>query len=104
MGSENNGLAPLVGQTPDPFFDGASGFDVQTKGRFVEQNNGWICNEGTGNGNLLLHPTREFAYFDVAPLPQAQFFENLFTALLDLLRWTPFEASKVDQVLPGREA
>ena len=54
----------------------AAGAGVQVAGRFVSQHNGRVVDQGAGNGNALLLPTRQFGGLVVQPIPQPYQFQQ----------------------------
>src|SRR4029077_16228514 len=77
---KNDGLA-VVAALADKSSDGAGGHDVQAVGRFIENHNGWIVNEGAGDGGFLHHAGGELVAAAVSKTVHVQTVENIVNAL-----------------------
>jgi hypothetical protein len=49
---------------------------VEPGGRFVEDHDGRVMDQGRGNVDALLHPLRETAHFLIGPVPHLHLFEH----------------------------
>ena len=59
MGDHDNGFA-LINQFKKDFKDQLGSLRIQPSGRLISDNYGWIISQGTGDGNSLLLPARNF--------------------------------------------
>src|SRR6267378_6068228 len=82
VGGENDGLA-VVTAFADERGNGTSGHDVEAVGGLVEDHDGWIVDEGPGDGSLLLHTGGEFVAEAVAETVHVQAAEYGIDALFE---------------------
>src|SRR5947199_1276088 len=104
MRRENHCLALFTRQFCYPLFHRAGCLDIEPQGGFVKQDNRRIRDESAGNRDFLLHSSRERPNTVISPLPKIEFMQELLSAIFQLFALTPFEVTKVHQVLPCRES
>src|SRR6266850_365512 len=80
VSGEDDGLA-VVAAFADESGDGAGGHDVEAVGGLVENHDGRIVDEGTGDRGLLLHAGGELVAAAVAEFVHVQAVENVVDAL-----------------------
>src|SRR6266850_4123292 len=80
VGGEDNGFA-VVAAFADEGGDGAGGHDVEAVGGLIENHDGRIVDEGTGDGGLLHHAGGELVAAAVAETVHVQAVENVVDAL-----------------------
>src|SRR5882762_10150044 len=73
---EDDGFA-VVAAFADKSSDGAGGHDVEAVGGLVENHNGWIVDEGPGDGGFLHHSGGELVAAAVAKTVHVQAGENV---------------------------
>src|SRR6267143_3606445 len=77
---ENDGLA-VVAAFADESGDGAGSHNIEAVGGLVENHDGWIVDEGAGDGGFLHHSGGELFATAVAETVHVQAAENAVDAL-----------------------
>src|SRR6266850_23529 len=90
---ENDGLAS-VAAFADELDDRARSHDIETTGGFVEDHDGWIMNEGAGNGGFLLHAGGELVAAAIAKAVHVEAVEDAVDAF--------FQGDFVEAIEPAK--
>src|SRR6266850_2170224 len=99
---EDDGFA-VVAAFADESSDGAGSHDVEAVGGLVENHDGWIVDEGAGDGGFLHHPGGELVAAAVAETIHVQAAENVVDAFFQGGFVEAIEAAEVFNKFLGGE-
>src|SRR6267378_3209436 len=102
VGGEDDGFA-VVAAFADESGDGAGGHDVKAVGGLVENHDGWIVDEGAGDGGFLHHSGGELVAAAVAKFVHVQAIENVIHAHFQGDFFQAVEAAEVFNKFLGGE-
>jgi hypothetical protein len=103
VAGDNQGR-PLPGQGGEVFPEGDPQLGVEADGGFVEEEQGWIVDDGAGQAGPLLHAAAQVAYALFALPPQIDQLDYLFNPLPSLLSVPqPVDAGEELHVLDYRK-